>query len=448
MSTFPFADGQESSRSALIGVMQPMVDTGQQIVDTMEELRIGALLQVQRGLSRLIGYRGQALRAPAAGLAATFLVSDLQNTDQTQTTATVRADSASVSLRERKSPTNSVIKSLSFSSDSGTVEQFGSLYRVMATTGEPPVGTFDIQLTARALMSFLVIDYAPTPSSPNVAISVSADGVTYNSVTQTSTSGYSLSAWFSPQEVQYVQVVFSPTHPDDLGGMSYTFGITDLYAYAVSFELQSSWCSLPIPVTPESDSWVFQAQAVDGLMYFLSFDGGSSWMEVTPGQTVAVPDVVNVSVSTTVQSLWNTGPILVGQLDQQLPDGYFPSSVEIVDVNGNAVPLAPGLGVAVSGLTNQYIVPAGSLESTGVMGPTGATGPTGPIYALAPTGPTGAENLYLLPCTTDELGETFQLSYSYRPSALGYIEATLNVQLNTENSSTSPVFTGAVLVDV
>lgn len=413
MATTPlFIDGQESSASALMANMQAMIDIGQQIVDTMQELQTSSLEQIQRDLSRLQGYGCQVLRAPQSGIAAAFLVSDFLNTDQTRTNATVRADSASVTLRERKNPGTVLANTITFSSNSGTVEQFGPFYRVSASA--PPIGTFDIKLAEPTDISFLIIDFAPTPSIPNISVKVSQNGLTYTSALQITTSGYRASVWITPQEVQYIQVVFSPTHPDTLGGSTYTFGINDFYAYSVEFQLQSDWYSLPLVITPTSAAWVFNAPDAAGLTYFLSLDGGTTWQEVIPGQQIPVPGATRVSVTATLPSYSiNDG---VGLLNEILPVGTIPSTV-LITFNGAEIPLAPGLPLEIAGLTNTYIVPEGL-------------------------------QLYILPVTTADYGNQYQLSYVYIPADIPAIQAILHVQLNTEDKANTPVFTGATLENV
>lgn len=375
-----FVDGQQSSASTLTDNMQAMVDTGQQIVDTMEQLRISSLLQIQRDLDRLNGYRCQAFRAPKVGIAASFLVSDFADTDQTKTNATVRIDSASVTLRERKNPGNVVAQSITFASNSGTVEQFGEFYRV--TSDSLPVGTFNVKLAETANISFIIIDFAPTPSIPNINIQVSQNGITFTDATQITTSGYRASVWLAPQEVQYVQVIFSPTHPDTLGGNTYTFGINDFYAYSVEFQLQSDWVSRSVAITPSSYAWIFNAPTDPRLLYFLSLDGGVSWQEVSPGQQIQVPGSSQVSVSTTIPATIDELPNTNGQLDESLADGYIPSTLKLLDSNGNDVPIATGLALGSTGLTDKYLF----------------------INDL---------NLYIQPITPSDFGATYQLSYVY-----------------------------------
>jgi len=417
-----FEDGQQSSASTLTTAMQVMVTTGQQVVDTMEELRTSSLLQVQRDLTRLKGFSTQALRAPQPKVAAYFLVSDFEDTDQTRTNATVRVDSASVTLRERKNPGNVIAQSTTFSSNSGTVLQFGPYYQVTANV--PPVGTFQIQLEEPADISFLIIDFAPTPSTPNITVQVSQNGITYNDATQITTSGYRASVWVTPQEVLYVRITFSPTHPDTLGGDTYTFGINDFYAYQVEFQLQSDWFSRAIAITPTAASWLFKAPSAEGLLYFLSLDGGITWQEVSPGQKIPVPGAIHVGVVANLPATWASAPNEQGILDQILPAGYIPSTLQLTNSSGETVPIAPGLELGAAGLTNQYVVPQSG-------------------------------NLYIQPVSTSIYGSIYQLSYVYIPpveTSVGpetlLVQAILHVQLDTEDKASTPVFTGATLENI
>lgn len=352
-----FKDGQESSASTLTKNMSDMISTGQQIVDTMEELRVNSLLQVQRDLNRLQGYGCQAARAPRPGVAASFLVSDFINTDQTRTNATVRADSASVTLRERKNPGNVTAKSTTFSSNTGTVESFGSFFRVTADT--LPVGTFDIELEKPSNISLIIIDFAPTPSIPNVKVKVSTNGITYTDAKQVTTSGYRASIWLNPQEVRYVQIAFSPTHQDTLGSGTYTFGINDFYAYTVEFQLQSDWFSLPALINPTTYAWTFKAPSTPGLLYFISFDGEKTWQEVTPGQEIPVPGAIKVNVQANLPSTLLGAPNTSYQLDQSIPNGTIISTILLLDSSGAEVPMASGLALGAIGLSNQYVTRIG-----------------------------------------------------------------------------------------
>jgi hypothetical protein len=408
-------DGTESSASILNNQFIALQQQGQSALNNLNNISLEALIEVQRGLMRLNGYRCRANRALTPGLAAAFHVSDFQDINQTNTTATVRADAQSVTLAERKQPGNVVVASTTFSSNTGTVEQFGDLYTVTSPSITPQ-GTFLITLTESESISFLIVDIAPTPSTPNISISVSADNLVYNQALGSSYSGYRINVWVSPQEVKYIQIVFSPTHPDTLNGSTYTFGITDFNALATQYQLASDWYSQPITFNPSSANVMFLAPTVTGLVYYLSFDG-EVWQEVNPGQIIPIPGATAVDTTVSLPLTFGGEPNTSGQLDINIPNNTYPSTIE-VSYQGKQLPVVPGLPLDSRSTTNSYI----SMLS-------GYNG----------------YNLYLLPCTSYSFGELFNVSYIYGPAS---ISAYLRVRLTTTDKAVTPAFTGASLESV
>jgi hypothetical protein len=76
-------------------------------------------------------------------------------------------------------------------------------------------------------------------SSPAISVSVSSNGLTWVAATTVSLSGYRLNAWLPDTPAKYIKVVITPSHPDNLGGDTYTFGITDLSGTSVDYNLVS-----------------------------------------------------------------------------------------------------------------------------------------------------------------------------------------------------------------
>jgi hypothetical protein len=413
-------DGTSSSAGLLNTQFIALQSQGQTALNNLNSTNLEALLEIQRGLARLNGYRCRANRVLAPGLSAAFYVSDLLDTNQAATTATMRADAQSATLAERKAPGQVSVASTTFSTNVGSVEQFGDLYRVSTTDGSAPVGTFTITLNEPYSISLLVIDIAPTPSLPNIAVSVSADNLVYNQAISSSFSGYRVNVHIVPQEVRYIQIVFSPTHPDTLGGSSYTFGITDFSALAVQYQLESEWYSVPITFNPTSANVMFLATGGANIEYYLSFDG-QIWQGVTPGQVIPVPGAT--TNSTTMPLLLTLGgeANTNGQLDGILPsDIYFPSLQ--VSLNGTELPIVLGLPLGTRATNNEYII----VQELSVAGTIG--------YAL-----------YLLPCTTYNFGQVFNVSYDAGPAEM---TAYLRVQMNTEDKAITPSFSGASLESV
>ena len=108
-------------------------------------------------------------------------MSDFLGTDQAQTTGSVRIDSASATLRERAESGQINIKSTRFSTSSGTIQKAGDLYQVTNDSNlPPPVGTFDLELDPPLNLSLLSFDVVSTPSTPEVSVGVSENGVTFS----------------------------------------------------------------------------------------------------------------------------------------------------------------------------------------------------------------------------------------------------------------------------
>ena len=234
-----FNQGEEASRDKFVAALEVLQATGQDVLDSLDTIRLSSLLGIERRLSCLNGQQRRALRVLGPGVAGQFLASDLLDTNQALTSTTLRADCQSVTLRERQQPGEASILSVNFSASVGTVEKFGPLYRVHVDSGGTPSGTFDMELASPLGLSFLILDLAPMPSDPEIRVQVSDNGVTYNSALQILRSGYRVNVWLAPQTVRFIRLGISPTHPDNLGGSAYTFGMTDFHAFAVEFHLRS-----------------------------------------------------------------------------------------------------------------------------------------------------------------------------------------------------------------
>jgi len=192
----------------------------------------------------------RSARVEASGVVARFVVSDLLDIDQGQTTATVRADTGTATLRERRAPGRVLVSSTAFTSSSGTVQAIdskGRLFSVYNATGIPK-GTFNLTLASLVNISLLTIDISAMASSPSVAVSVSSNGLTWIPATAVSLSGYRLNVWLPDTPTKYIQMVITPSHPDNLGGSTYTFGITDLSGTSVSYNLVGDLFFMPVRV--------------------------------------------------------------------------------------------------------------------------------------------------------------------------------------------------------
>ena len=134
-------------------------------------------------------------------------MSDFLGTDQAQTTGSVRIDSASATLRERAESGQINIKSTRFSTSSGTIQKAGDLYQVTNDSNlSPPVGTFDLELDPPLHLSLLSFDVVSTPSTPEVSVGVSENGVTFSPASSLALNGYRINAWLVPATVRFVRL--------------------------------------------------------------------------------------------------------------------------------------------------------------------------------------------------------------------------------------------------
>jgi hypothetical protein len=179
---------------------------GQSVLDDIATTRETTLLRFDQGLSALNSRQQRAARINAPDIVCRFVISDMLDIDQTLTSAAVRADAGAVTLRERQKPSNAAIKNLTFSSNTGAVEQFNNMYRVHVVDGSTPVGTFQIELFNPSELTLVVFDIVTMPSDPGIRVFASSDGVTQVEASATSRSRYRVNAWFPAMPVKYLQI--------------------------------------------------------------------------------------------------------------------------------------------------------------------------------------------------------------------------------------------------
>ena len=407
-----FQDGDEGSRGKFVAALEALQSTGQSVLDDLAQTRTDTLLRFEQGLGALNSRRQRAFRLPSSDIAARFIVSDLLDVDQTTTSATLRAGSQAVTLRERNRPASPAIQSQKFSTSAGMTEQFNGMYRV-TTDGSTPVGTFDLVFNLPLELTLVVFDIVMTPSNPNITVLVSANGVTFNEALGTSMSGYQVTAWLPAGEVKYLRIKITPNHPDTLGGSSYTFGLTSFNAFMVAFQLASEMTTLPVPMVPLSNAVTFAAEDTPGVLYFLSM-GAAPFVGVTPGQSIPIPGAAAVldnqaALDGTGQLSWKDS---TGNPTGQVPsDVYLPTLV--ITMDGVQMRVAPGLD------------------------PTKASRVTTPVFCWFNGG------LYYKPFDhAAPPAGPFTISYVTGPLAL---TARLRVQLTSRDRSQTPVFKGAQL---
>lgn len=435
-----FQNGDQGSRQTMMDALNSVRDQGTAVLNAIEAAYTTNLVNLERRLTSINARRQLANRVPTLRSLGKLVVTDFNDIDQAKTTATVRIDSQSVTLRERSQPAPADVKSTVFSTNLGSVETMGALYQVNITdgSGNSPTGTFNISLFQPLAITMLVFDISATPSRPEIVVQVSTDGITFVNAVTTNLSGYRVSAYFpSPMEVNYIQIAITPSHPDDLGGTTFTFGITDFSSASVQFQLLSELTSRTIQIAPASSSLLFVADADPGISFFLSI-AGQPFVEVVSGGIVQIPGASDVSAAAvafepspvTAALYVDTGsgaPLLVhtgtsappGMLATFLPLNMYPASLNVTDASSGAtIPMAPGLAPGSTGFSTQY---------------------------MAVNNRFGNGNLYLTPYTTADAGRTFNVTYTCGPATVPVI---LRAQIITEDRAATPVFRGASFQEV
>ncbi len=179
------------------------------------------------------------------------------------------------------------------------------MYRVHVTDGSVPAGTFDLELTAPADLTLAVFDIVSLASDPAITVSASPDGVTFTPASSVSLNGYRINAWFPPVAVRFLRLTIAPTHPDTLGGTSFTFGLTDFTAAAVSYYLASDLYFRALTFAPGTSQMRFQAASVPGLAYYLSLNGGT-FARVLPGDLLTSPAVSPTTITASLHVLFTS----------------------------------------------------------------------------------------------------------------------------------------------
>lgn len=412
-STPVLTNGQQSSATKLNSAFQTIRSQGTDILSLLSEIQLTTLVDYDRRQSALASKQQRAARVKASEVAALFVVSDFVSINQGLTTATVRADTASATLRERRVPSTALVVSTAFSASIGSVNalnQDQTLFSVFSDT--TPTGTFTLELQQAVDLSVLTIELAAMASSPEVTVQVSADGLVYTPAANVSLNGDVLNAWFPSSQVQYIQIILTPSHADNLGGNVYTFGITDFSATTVAYNLVSDIYFRPVTLSPRSQFLRFSAQGTGSLVYNLLLDNGqpgASYVAVVDGGAIQVP---GVSATTTD----NVAIGVDGVLASPLPADLYIDSLSVIDTT-------TGLSIAVVEGFSPTDLHLASLQT--------------PIAAV------NGSTVTILPvpsATTD----VYSISYLSGPSS---INATLLVHLSTNDRTQTPVFKGAALED-
>lgn len=415
-----FQMGKEGSASTFMTALRAVQSTGTTAIDNMVVARQETLVEFNRRTMAVNGRRTRAGRSVSAQQSLKFVVSDFTDIDQANTVATVRADSASVSLKERSQPAEAVVSAQTFSSNIGSIASLNSAKTILSVTvpdgSGAPVGQFDITLLNALTLNHFIIDIVATPSTPTIVVSVSNDGITYTSATNTALSGYRLNVWLTPQELKYIRVQVTPALPDNLGGNTYTFGITDFSAEAIEFHLLSDFFTKTLTFNPKSQYVTLDAPDNPNIQYYLSVfptgDPATPFVEVNPGDLIAIGTLVQETITTSVGN-----PNVLASL----PNDVYQSTIQVME-HGTELKLAPGLSPTDPNRTllqNEYV--AVDASSAG--------------YTLQLVN--GSDQFYP--------PRTFAISYVYGPPT---VSVQLRVRLTTTDRAVSPVFQGASLDEV
>lgn len=415
-STPLFVNGQQASASVFAKALEAVQNLGSQVLEDLTSAQIDTLVEFNKRLESINARRNRAARVIAPEQAVKFVVSDFTDIDQSDTIATVRADSAAVSLKERAVPAEAVILSNTFSANKGSVEALDAAQTIMSVStfdGTVPTGTFNITLVTALTLNQFIINIVATPSAPTISVSVSSDGLTYIPATQVSVNGYVVTVWLASTLVKFIKMQITPAMPDELNGNSYTFGITNFSAQATEYYLRSDFLTKVMQFEGNSEYVVFNAINSPNIQYYLSvWPEGSSqapFVEVNPGDAVQLGLLQQSTVITSSGS-----PNVLAQI----PSDLYPSTLTVMEgqtkrkVALGLLPSDPKL----SELQHEYV--------TAVPNSTG--------YALELLSASGS---YSPP-------RTFLVSYVYGPQL---INVQLKARLTTDDAATTPVFTGASL---
>jgi hypothetical protein len=413
-----FEQGQQGSRAKFVSAITTLQQLGTNALSIIENGQLNTLVEFDKRLQAVNGRRVLAWRVNSTQQAVKFIVSDFTDIDQTSTTSTVRVDSAVVSLRERSVPAEAVIKTNSFSTNIGTIETLNNdqtILRVHTDDGSTPTGEFDIELLNALTLNQFNLQIVASPSQPSVVVSVSNDQLTYTPATQVAINGYTVNVWLPSAEIKFIRIQITPSHPDDLNGNSFTFGITNFSAQATNYHLRSELLTKILKFSPQTEFVVLNAASDPNIQYYLSIypdgDPQALFVEINSGDLIRIGTAVDTTVITSVPTN------LIGLI----PSDTYLNTIKVTE-HDVALRIAPGLSPSdpnLASLDNEYV----AVISTSL----GYS-----LQLLNSSGNYGAPR-------------TFKLSYVFGPAL---VNVQLKVRLNTTDEATSPIFHGASLNEV
>jgi hypothetical protein len=294
----PFVNGQESSASAVMTALGTLITEGNTVIQNIVNLNNASLLNLQRRLNVLNGKAVRANDILPRNVLANFGVTDLMGIDQFQTTCELRADAGVATLSERIAYKSLVPDTVTFTSNLGNVQAIDTdfnLYQVYSTEGATPTGTFNIQLANPLELSILVFDLSSLSSSPQIQVLVSNAGVNFNEAISYSISGYNLIAYLTVQTVNYIKLILTPSQPDNLGGETYTFGLTDLNGLNSTFYLAGSLVTQAVTIFPTTVDYYLDAPVNPDITYYMGFNG--VFTEISPNTNYPLPGIEETVVT-------------------------------------------------------------------------------------------------------------------------------------------------------
>jgi hypothetical protein len=406
-----FVNGQQGSASQIMKAFTALHSNGQTNLDNITNIYTESLVAFERRVSYLNSKQQQANKITNQNSLANFSITDFSSIDQSETTGTIHIDTNVVNCSEQNIEVKAVLKSIDFSTSVGSIETLdviSNVYRVYNTNSQTPTGTFSITLTKPINLSVLVFDLPSIAGNPIINVTVSDTGVIYNPCISYSLNGYRLIVYLNPAEITYIKLDITPSMPDNLGGSLYTFGVTDFVGNSTLYRLLSEFVSLPLTFTPTSLNCEISAIPTDGLLYFLSFNGGN-YVEYSLGQVIPLAGVTAVAVAA---ATLNSS----GLLSSSITSSTYLQSLQVIDNStGLVVPIVFGITSSnpyFANLTKSYISIVGT-------------------------------SLYYIPYSSGDSAKTFKINYIQGPASM---TAQLKVQLSTNDNNISPIFNGAVLL--
>lgn len=415
MSIITFINGLQSSATDLYKTLLYLQSLGANNLINLESVYSIILTDFQRRVSAINSKNALLAKIPDISNLVKFSLADFSGIDQSQSTATIRIDAQAATTLESITNTKASINTITFSSSTGSVDvldKTSNIYRVSNTNNLIPTGTFYLTLAKSVNLSTLVFDLAGLASNPTINISVSETGIDYIDCLSYSLNVYRLVSYFKPSVVKYIKLTITPSHPDNLGGSLYTFGLTDFIGNSTEFRPVSEVVSTIMTISPTSPNYRLLGDLDPGLNYFLSINN-NSYQEVVPNRVYSFSDLTTISFT-------NIGLDSAGKINiADISNSVYTNSILVTDhITGTVIPILfgvdttdPNMGL----LTNKYI----SFKNN---------------------------TLHYIPYNSSiDSNKTFDISYVTGPA---YLTIQLKVRLSTANQDNSPIFTGAQIQQV